>query len=153
LDIKNQNIPNKRYLSIDWGKKNIGLAISDPFNEYAIPLRPIKNSDESIEIIIRIVKEKRINEIIIGYPLLPNNEISLICKLIEKFSSSLKERLQVEKILINISFYNEFYSTKKSKYNSEIYNNKKNWQIYKDSYSAQVILEDFLSEKQLKRNS
>ncbi len=138
----------KRYLAIDWGKKKLGIALSDPYNEYAIPTKPIENNDNAIKSLIKLIKEKNINEIIIGYPLLENNEISSICKIIDNFTEKLKDEIKKEGLDINFSYYNEYYTTKQAKSNIEVYDKKKkSWKLYKDSYAAQVILEDYLFNK------
>lgn len=135
---------NKRFLAIDWGRKKVGLAVSDPFNTYAIPIKPIANSINLIDDLIKVIKDQNINIVIIGYPLLKNNKESDLCKTILDFANKLKKTLMLMNLNIDFYFQNEFYTTKKAKENLESsVVNKKNWDLYKDSYAAQVILEDF----------
>ena len=55
-------------LSIDYGEKRIGLAISDELHLLAHPLKTIKNDKIVFEQILEIVKEYNVEKIIIGYP-------------------------------------------------------------------------------------
>lgn len=137
---------NIRILAIDWGKKRIGLAISDPFNNYAIPLMPLENNEKIFISITQKVIEYKISQIVIGFPLLSNNEESTLCKIIKDFSEKLDEEFKNQKLDISIVFQNEFYSTKNAKIKiTEFVNNRKKWESFKDSYSALIILEDYLS--------
>ncbi|MFN3411035.1 MAG: Holliday junction resolvase RuvX [Exilispira sp.] len=143
--MNNKEISKKRFLAIDWGKKKIGFAISDPANIYAMPIKPIENKDDSFKVILEIVKQYKINEVIIGLPLSENKEETSICKIIRQFSEKLMNLLNENGYFVSISFQNEFYSTKNAESIQKNYiNKKKNWDIYKDSYSAMVILEDYL---------
>lgn len=143
---------NLRILAIDWGKKKVGLAISDPFNNYGIPLKPLENNDKIYKMILEKVKEYKINQIVIGYPLLSNNEESTLCRIIKNFSEKLNEEFLNQKLEVSIVFQNEFYSTKNAKIKiNEFENNKKKWESFKDSYSALIILEEYLSNLQTER--
>ncbi|NMC66697.1 MAG: Holliday junction resolvase RuvX [Spirochaetales bacterium] len=154
MDITNQKMDRTRILCIDWGKKKLGLAISDPFNSYAIPLKPLINNDNIYREIIKTLKEYRINLIVIGYPLLENNQETKMCKIIKDFSEILKNELIKEKISTEIYLQNEFYSTKNAKNLAQNFeSSKKNWEIFKDSYSAKVILEDFLFDNFIKKKN
>ncbi len=147
MDTINQKMDNIRILAIDWGKKKLGLAISDPFNSYAIPLKPLVNNDNIFNDLIKIIIEHRINRILIGQPLLENKQESSMCKVIRSFSERLKEEIIKENIKAEILFQNEFYSTKNAKIlANEFETSKKKWEIFKDSYSAKIILEDYLNE-------
>lgn len=53
-----------RYLGIDYGEKNIGLAICDNNLKIATPFRIVKNVQE----IKKIIQEQKIDKIIIGLP-------------------------------------------------------------------------------------
>lgn len=53
-----------KYLGIDYGEKNIGLAISNNNLKIAVPFGIVKNIQE----IKKIIKTKKINKIIIGLP-------------------------------------------------------------------------------------
>ncbi|MFH0923593.1 MAG: Holliday junction resolvase RuvX [Candidatus Falkowbacteria bacterium] len=54
----------KKYLGIDWGEKRIGLALGDSETKIATPF----NVAGSIKEIIKIIKEEKIDAIILGKP-------------------------------------------------------------------------------------
>lgn len=57
-----------RYLAIDYGKKRVGLAISDEEGKIAFPLEVIENvgDEELLDSIQKICEEKGIKEVVIG---------------------------------------------------------------------------------------
>lgn len=55
-----------RYLGIDYGTKNIGLAISDEGGAFAFPLQTIKNSPNLVGEIEKIILTEEIGAVVIG---------------------------------------------------------------------------------------
>lgn len=55
----------KKYLGVDWGEKRIGLALGDSLTKTATPFKVVDSLGE----IIRIAKQERIDEIVVGAPL------------------------------------------------------------------------------------
>ena len=60
----------ERYIAFDIGDKRIGVAVSDPFNTYALPSFTYhrKNFKEDIAELVRIAAEKGATAIICGLP-------------------------------------------------------------------------------------
>jgi putative Holliday junction resolvase len=61
-----------RYLGIDLGERRIGLATAEPGRDPALPLRTIPRGaslDVDIERLAAIVREQRIDELVVGLPL------------------------------------------------------------------------------------
>ena len=60
----------ERYVAFDIGDKRIGVAISDPFNTYALPSQTYfrKGFKEDVEAIAKIASEKGATVIICGLP-------------------------------------------------------------------------------------
>jgi putative Holliday junction resolvase len=130
-------------LSIDYGEKRIGLAISDELHLLAHPLKTIKNDKIVFEQILEIVKEYNVEKIIIGYPTW--EKPTDIVKKIENFVKELKQFVKLD-----IEFVNEMYSTKIAC--EKLISLGKKYKKYKqkiDSYAATIILQDYLdSERQ-----
>ena len=59
-----------RFLAIDFGEKRIGLALSDPMKIIAKPFKTIfySNQNDLINKIALIIKDKKIEKIILGLP-------------------------------------------------------------------------------------
>jgi putative Holliday junction resolvase len=129
-------------LSIDYGEKRIGLAVSDELHLLAHPLKTIKNDKTVFEQIFKIVKEYNIEKIIVGYPVW--DKPTEIVKKIEEFVNNLKEIVKVD-----IEFVNEMYSTKTAC--EKLASIGKKYKKYKeklDSFAAAIILQDYLDSKQ-----
>ncbi len=60
----------ERYIAFDIGDKRIGIAVSDPFNTYALPSATYwrKSFRQDIEALLKIVKEKGATTIVCGLP-------------------------------------------------------------------------------------
>ncbi len=136
----------KPILSIDYGEKRIGLAISDELHLLAHPLKTIKNDKTVFEQILKIVKEYNVDKIVVGYPVWDKD--TDIVKKIEDFVNKLKKVVELK-----IEFINEMYSTKIAC--EKLSSLGKKYKKYKqkiDSYAAAVILQDYLDAKQQKIN-
>lgn len=55
-----------RILGIDYGSKRIGLALSDEGRQFAIPLTVINYSKNLLDDVVKVAKEKEVEEIVIG---------------------------------------------------------------------------------------
>ncbi len=56
-------------LALDVGEKRIGLALGDPASGLVSELKFIVRGDKEIEELKKIMKERKVEEVIIGYPL------------------------------------------------------------------------------------
>jgi putative Holliday junction resolvase len=126
-----------RILAIDWGQKNIGLAIGE---ELANELTTVPNNTALIDI-ERICKTEEVNKIIIGYPLRSNGENGTHNQQIDKFIEDLQKvclNIEIEKI-------DEAYSSVEARKELESIG-LKDEEIAKriDQYSAKIILADYI---------
>ena len=87
-----------RVLSIDYGNKRIGLAVSDPLQIIAKPYETISNesNDQVIKMLNEIIIEKNIGKIIIGLPLTLKGEKSKQTLETLKFVDFVKEKINIE---------------------------------------------------------
>ncbi|MBD5632148.1 MAG: Holliday junction resolvase RuvX [Clostridia bacterium] len=60
----------ERYIAFDIGDKRIGVAISDPFNTYALPSETYfrKGFKQDIEALVKIAKDKGATTVVCGLP-------------------------------------------------------------------------------------
>lgn len=83
-----------RVLAIDYGKKRIGVAISDPMKILASPLRLVEGQDKlekTVKHFIASIPEiKDCKEIVIGLPLNMKGEASEMSKEVKEFGSLLE---------------------------------------------------------------
>lgn len=88
----------ERYVAFDIGSKRIGVAISDPFNTYALPSQTYirgKDVDEDINALIKIAESKGATKIICGMPVNFDGSESLQTEKTKKFVAELKLKSSV----------------------------------------------------------
>ena len=88
----------ERYLCLDIGNKRIGIAVSDPFNSYSLPVETYnrKNLKTDLEKIEKLVKEKSATALVCGLPVNFDGTPSVQTERAKFFIDRLKERLNVE---------------------------------------------------------
>jgi putative Holliday junction resolvase len=80
-----------RILGIDYGKKRIGLAVTDPLRIIASPLDTV-NVNELDAYINKYLKSEQVDAFVIGYPVQLNNKPSESVKVINPFIRKLRKR-------------------------------------------------------------
>ncbi len=132
-------------LAMDFGEKKIGLAFKPKGFFTGEALGNIKNQGDVIKKIIDIIKEKKINIIVIGYPTYSNMKKSSITHKVEKFADSLKSCLPAKKKLV---LTDENFSTKEALAKLRFSGKSEKFiKKNKDTYSALLILERFLKDE------
>ncbi len=130
----------QRVLSIDYGKKRIGIALSDPLLTFAYSFKTLINDNKLWKNIAEIISEKKVVKVILG---LPNEEKNkpLVIK-ISNFKKEIERRFKLEVITWDEEFTSAIAQeriiesvTKKKKRRDKglIYSN-----------SAAVILQEYL---------
>ena len=82
----------ERYVAFDIGDKRIGIAVSDPFNTYALPSGTYfrKNLQADLTALVNIVKEKGATQVICGLPVNFDGSEALQTRKTERFLTELK---------------------------------------------------------------
>ncbi len=85
-------------MCLDIGDKRVGVAVSDPFNSYALPVTTYyrKNLKTDLEAIKNFVLEKSATALVCGLPVNFDGSPSIQTKKAEFFIEKLKEILTVE---------------------------------------------------------
>ncbi|MDR3327934.1 MAG: Holliday junction resolvase RuvX [Prevotellaceae bacterium] len=134
-----------RILSIDYGSKRTGIAVSDPLQIIAGALTTIETPNLIFFLKDYFSKEK-VEKIVFGYPKHLNNQPADIVKDIEKICNKIKEEFPN----VAIDFIDERF-TSKIAFNTMIKSgiNKKQRQnkALIDKIAATIILEDYLNEQ------
>ncbi len=86
-----------RYVAFDIGDKRIGVAVSDPFNTYALPSQTYfrKGFKEDVSALIKIAGEKGATAVICGLPVNFDGTESVQTEKTRRFIEALKEGLTV----------------------------------------------------------
>ena len=133
---------DKPILSLDYGEKRIGIAISNPECSIAFPkevLRRIRIR-EDIEYIKNYILENKIQAVIIGMPYNMDGTEGKNCQTIRMFARHL-----LKSINVNIIFWDERFSTvaqEKILISNDISRKKRKKVI--DKLSASYFLQSFL---------
>ncbi|MDF2965555.1 MAG: hypothetical protein K0Q51_943 [Rickettsiaceae bacterium] len=86
-----------RLLAIDYGKKKLGIAVSNPEQTMALPIRQL--IEERLEVRLKelaaIIKEFDVKGLVIGLPLNMDGSSSEQSEIVEKFALNLAENLHL----------------------------------------------------------
>ncbi len=116
------------YLAVDYGTKNIGLAVSTLGVIYPIPA--IKNNDNTIDNLKKIITDYKIDGIYVG---VSEGEVANLTKVfIEKLKSMLKLNIETVEEAVSTIEAQQIYIQNKNK--------KKDYKKLIDSVAAAVIL-------------
>ncbi len=121
-----------KYLGIDYGLKNVGVAISDERLKFAYPLVVLQNSDILIFDIGRICKENKIVGIVVGDSKDFRQRDNEIMKVVKPFAERLERELQIP-----VYFHPEFMTSVEA----ERLQGKNNMH---DASAAALILKSYL---------
>ena len=86
-----------RILGIDYGKKRIGLAVSDPMRKIAQGIPTLANSSlaQVFTELENIISDHEINKIVIGLPITMKAEVGKAAQVTNKFVTVLKNRFEL----------------------------------------------------------
>ncbi|MCP5369958.1 MAG: Holliday junction resolvase RuvX [Rickettsiaceae bacterium] len=81
----------KRLIAIDYGSKKLGIAISDPGLNMALPMKEINetNDQQKIVQILTIFKTNLVSAIVIGLPINMDGSFSVQTEVVLKFADKL----------------------------------------------------------------
>ncbi|MBQ8064171.1 MAG: Holliday junction resolvase RuvX [Prevotella sp.] len=135
-----------RILSVDYGKKRTGLAVTDPLQIIAGGLATVPTS-ELFDYLARYVAQEPVERIVIGKPLQPNGQPSENLARVQQFVSRWRKAVPA----IPIDYYDERFTSvlahqamldgglrKKARQNKALV----------DEISATILLEDYMRSRQ-----
>ena len=135
----------ERFLCLDIGDKRIGVAVSDPFNTYALPVETYvrKNLRTDLEKMGVYVKDKSVTALVCGLPVNFDGSPSIQTQKALFFIEKLKETLGLEVFTVD-----ERCSTCEAEETliSQGKDRKERKQFV-DSLAAATILQGFLNDK------
>jgi putative Holliday junction resolvase len=88
-----------RIISIDYGRKRTGIAVTDPFQLIANNLETVK-SDEVFDFLNNYFEEESVDKIVVGYPRRLNNIPSESVKFIDPFINKLKKMYPEKEVIL-----------------------------------------------------
>jgi putative Holliday junction resolvase len=134
-----------RILGIDYGKKRIGLAVTDPLRMFASPLETV-NIQEFDSFITDYLKLEDVDAFVIGYPVQMNNKPSESVKYIDPFIRKIKKRFPGKEFYL----IDERFTSKialRTMIDGGVKKEKRKDKSMVDKISASIILQSFLDRK------
>ena len=137
---------DKRILALDIGDRRIGIAISDPFNSYAMPVETYwrtHNFIADVQAMAKVAKERDVGAIVCGLPVHADGTESVQTEKTQKFIEALRESTNLPvfcederftSMQAHATLHEEGFKAKKHKKNV-------------DSIAASYILESYLARK------
>jgi putative Holliday junction resolvase len=84
-----------RLIGIDYGKKRIGIAVSDPLGLTAQPIEVFDNTKQVFEKINRLIEKYDADQIIVGMPKTLKGEIGQSAEEVLQFMEELKKHVNI----------------------------------------------------------
>ena len=136
-------------LGMDLGTKTLGLATSDKLGLISSPYKTIKYNDIDllVEEVLKIIKELKIEVLVLGYPKNMNNSLGFAIERTENFKSKLSAKTDLP-----IEFIDERLSTVEAEnilLSADVSRSGRKQVI--DSVAASIILDTYLRKKELER--
>ncbi len=88
-----------RILAIDYGLKRVGLALSDPLRIFAYPFKTLINDNTFWKELKKVLEEKNVETIILGFPTNEGGSKSHITEQVKKFAENLEQKFKTGVIL------------------------------------------------------
>ena len=146
----NKRMIKKRAIAFDIGDKRIGVAISDPFNEYAMPCETYFRTNRfwtDVEAIAAIAKERGVGVIVCGMPVNYDGTESVQTTKTQNFINALKTKTDLPIVLED-----ERFTTMQAR-ETQMAGGVKRGDRKKtvDSIAASYILDSYLAREKTKQ--
>ena len=134
-----------RILAIDYGSKRIGLALSDPMQMFAKPLKVIPNDspESNLASLISLIDQNEVSLVVLGMPYSLEGSITARTEETLAFKALLSENLHVP-----VVEWNETLST--SEANAQLHAMGYDWKKSRtmvDALAATLILKSYLDSR------
>lgn len=139
-----------RILSIDYGKKRTGLAVTDPLKLIAGGLATVSTS-ELFNYLQDYIKKEQVEKIIIGKPLQTNGEPSENLNRVQQFVNRWKKAVPQ----IPIEYYDERFTSvlaHRTILDSGIGKKARQNKALVDEISATILLQDYMESRLYKND-
>jgi putative Holliday junction resolvase len=138
-----------RILSIDFGMKRIGLALSDPLKIFAYPFKTLKNDNNFFNELTKLIKDQKIDKVILGIPDEGNESTNEVRKKIISLKNKI-EKLGIEVITMDEGFTS--LMAKERVIESVSKKTKRRDKGLLDRHSAAIILQEYLDSRRNNQN-
>jgi len=139
-----------RYMGLDLGDRTCGIAFSDLTETIATSYDTIrfreKNLQKCLECVIMLVNEKKVDKVVLGYPLNMNGTVGPQAEYVLEFKKMLEDETGLEVIL----FDERLSSVEVNKLMISADWSRKTRKDKVDRLAATLILQSYLDRKKMK---
>ncbi|HOI47945.1 MAG TPA: Holliday junction resolvase RuvX [Prolixibacteraceae bacterium] len=138
-----------RILAIDYGKKRVGLAVTDPLQMIATRLETVATS-EIWSFLERYFQTETVERVVVGYPLQLNNQASEAVEYINPFLKTFQKKFPA----MPIEQVDERFTSKlafQAMIDSGLKKSDRRNKGLIDGVSATIILQSYLEQKKYKK--
>ncbi len=146
----NNSMIGKRAIAFDIGDRRIGVAVSDPFNEYAMPCETYfrtRNFEADVAAIAKIAEERGVGVIVCGMPVNFDGTESIQTVKTQEFIEALKKKTSLPVILEDERFTT--MQARETQIQGGVKRGDRKNTI--DSIAASYILDSYLSREKTKK--
>lgn len=148
----NNRMMEKRVIAFDIGDRRIGVAVSDPFNEYAMPCETYFRTHSfraDVAAIAKIAEEKGVGRIVCGLPVHADGEESEQTQKTRSFIDALAKATNIP-----VETADERFTTLQARETQMLGGVKReNRKKTVDSIAASYILESYLTREKIKKQN
>lgn len=124
-----------RYLGIDYGKKRVGLALSDESGRLAFPHSVLPNDKELISTVAEIAREQKVKAVVVGESKDLSGKANPLMKDIDAFIVSLKKAAK-KPVILEPEFWTSFQAARWQGKTAKL-----------DASAAAIILQSYLDKR------
>lgn len=135
----------KRIIGIDYGKKRVGLAVSDPLGMFASALETVPTAN-IIEYLKTYASNVEVEKFVVGYPMNLNNRPSEAAQYVDVFLKQLKKNFpDVEIVLEDERFTSQL--AMRAMIDGGVKKMARREKAAVDKISAAIILQTYMDRK------
>ena len=143
-----------RILGLDFGSKTVGVAVSDPLLITAQGVEIIRRDSENklrrtLARIEELILEYDIREIVLGLPLHMDSSVGVRAEISMDFKDKLERRTGIPVVLLD----ERLTTVEADEIMDELGIRGKERKDYVDMIAAKVILQDYLNQRDIKKNT
>jgi putative holliday junction resolvase len=134
-------------MGIDYGSVRIGTAVSDELRMLAHPLETIPAGKDAINRIVALANEKQVDAIVVGVPKNMSGESGIAADEANEFIAKLRGRVSCKVV----AWDERLTSVAANRALQEAGKKTRETRGYVDQVAAQMILQGFLDQEQLRQ--
>jgi len=95
--------PLERVLALDFGRRRIGLAVTDPLGVTVLGLPTLERTSlrHDLNVLAKIVRKRGVTEIVVGKPLNMDGTAGPAARKADEFAGRLREKLNLPVVLVD----------------------------------------------------